>query len=209
MPKPELEEALEALDGVVYWTDLEGVVLGGSPGWNEFAVANAAPGLRLETVVGRNLDEFIHGEDVRRIYRDIHRVVAGMGRKRLTFTYRCDAPGMKREMRMTVGPWKRDGALRGVLYHSQIVYERERPPIALLGMDEALERFRDDGTPSVRMCGFCHAVKMPDRVRWIAVEDYYRLGGPAEVRLNHAVCPPCEQRLNRVVDIRLATGGAG
>lgn len=206
MTKPALEEALEALDGVVYWTDLEGVVLGGSPSWNAFAVANAAPGLRLETVVGRPLQEFVCGDEVRRIYREIHQAVVGQGRKRLAFTYRCDAPDLKREMRMTVGPWRRDGKMRGVLYHSQIIYERERPPIALLGLEEALERFRPDGAPTVRICGFCHAVKLPERTRWIAVEDYYRLGGPAEVRLNHAVCPACERRLNRIVDIRLAGG---
>lgn len=203
MQTPALDEALEALDGVVYWTDVNGVIQGGSPSWNEFALANAAPGLRLETVVGRPMEDFICGEDVRRIYRELRRAVVEERRKRLTFEYRCDAPGVRREMRMSMGPLRRDGAVYGVLYQSQITYERARPPINLLRLEKALDQQRLDGAPTVRVCAFCHAVELPAGMRWVAVEDYYRLGGPEEARLNHAVCPACERRMAGVIDIKM------
>lgn len=196
MPSFASASLLDALDGVAYWTDLDGVIGEvAARGWREAAAGFGAPGLTAASVVGRNLFDMFDGPRVRAVYLDLHRAVASGARPRVTFTCHCDAAETVRQMRMTIGAIVDAGAVRGVLYHSQIVDQRQRPPLSLLARSDALRQIRDDTAPIVTLCGFCQQVQVPGGDVWVEPEDYYRLGGRSEVRLSHGVCPACEHAL--------------
>jgi hypothetical protein len=96
---------------------------------------------------------------------------------------------------MSIGAIRRDGEICGVLYHSQITFEHERPRLDLLTPAEAVKFVRRDVRPIVGICSFCARVRLASDDRWVRPEEYYRRGGESDVRLSHAVCPSCEFQL--------------
>jgi hypothetical protein len=188
-------DTLDALDGVAYWTDAAGVIEGaGARSWAAFTEAAEAD-LPLSSVVGRNLFDVIAGDDVRGVYRTLHDEVLHQRRHRATFAFRCDAPEIKRDMRMTMGPLRRGDEVVGVLYHSQIISARQRPPMHLLSYHDAPVAVAADSRPIVTMCSFCHDLRWPGASEWVAPEVYYQRGGGSDVRLSHGVCEACFDRL--------------
>jgi hypothetical protein len=184
---PVVDSVLDALDGVAYWTDPEGVIRGGGVrNWTAFAVENGAPGLQLGALIGQNLFDHIHGERVRETYRRLARRVLERERPHVNFSYRCDGPLVERQMRMTIGVLMTGGAPVGVLYHSQVMHERTRPWAKPLVV-------RDAGRSTATVCAFCHKVKRGDQ--WSRPRTYYAEGGRSEVALQHDICPSCEAEL--------------
>ena len=67
-----LEELLDAMDGIAYAVDAENrIVAVGRRRWDRFAVENGAPELRADSIIGRNLFEFVSGPELRQAYRDL------------------------------------------------------------------------------------------------------------------------------------------
>lgn len=197
MRSPDTADVLDALAGVSYWTDLEGYLRGGGVrNWNAFAAENGAAEFRLESLIGQNLFDFIQGDAVKEVYRTLHESVVLKRRPKVTFTYQCDSSDLARTMRMSLGPLHEDGAVTGVLYHSQVLTERHRPPLALLDYADAARQLMDDTAPIVGICSFCHLVSIDaTRQEWVPPETYYREGGQSEVRLSHGICPNCTDRI--------------
>lgn len=187
-------QILDALEGVTYLTDLDGVVrVIGRSSWNVFASANDTPELRPEVVVGAPLFDMIAGEEVREAYRAMHRAVVSGARPRACFNFRCDSPDAERWMRMSIGLIRGDRGA-GVLYQSQLLRSELRPSIALFSRELLTEGLMDEASrPILSMCSYCQQVAQgagPER-RWIEATAYYSEGGSSEVRVSHAICPAC------------------
>lgn len=98
--------------------------------WDDFARANDAGGLAIADVVGHHLCDFVSGPATRQVYDAL---IERIGRTRtpIHFTFRCDAPDVRRHMRMDVVG---DGS-ENVRFTSRIVREEPRPAQALLSTD--------------------------------------------------------------------------
>jgi hypothetical protein len=191
---------LDALDGVAYAIDRnERIVAIGESNWNEFATANDGDGVLANDIVGRPLFDFVSGDHIKDAYRRMLTAVLGGERKIAQFRFRCDAPAVRREMRMSVTPLRDAGAVVAALFQSQTVAVEDRPPINLFGLFNRPRRPAVQRT-IVTVCSFCHAVSDEDagngRDRtWVSAETYYRKGGSSDVDVSHGICGGCFRRI--------------
>lgn len=198
----DAQRLLEAIDGVAYLVDAEGIVRAiGTGAWDQFAEANDAAGLTATSVTGRSLFAGMAGARVREICRRLHYDVCVARRPAISYEFRCDAPGVERRMQMSVRPVIGASGVVLALYQSQMLVEAPRLPLGLLSPERRVHSTVDASAfPIVGLCSFCHAVAWPisaaeeDR-NWIGIDDYYRRGGEKNVQVSHGICPACVARL--------------
>ena len=191
-----VEDWLNALDGVAYLVAPDGTIVGvGREDWIEFAHRVGFDHPAPDEVVGRNLFDMIASPEVRGAFAAVHQRVATLAKRALSYDYRCDAPDLERFMKMSVSALTAQGRLLGVLYQSTLLSARDRVPLEFLSdAGAALEEARVSDLPFVTICQFCADVTMKAwDGEWVTPTDYYRHGGPAEVRLSHGICPTCER----------------
>ena len=150
--------------------------------WDRFALANQGTAMASKQVLGRELWQFITGEESLQIYRSLVDRVRGQ-KVAARFYFRCDAPECRRFMSMRIGL----GADRSVYFASRI--ERIEPRSAVSLLDSAIVRDRR----MVTVCSWCKAVKCESR--WLPVEEAVeRLGlfaQPSMPALSHGICESC------------------
>ena len=151
--------------------------------WHEFAAANGAPALTAAAVLGRPLHAFISDSATAHLNRVL--LARARGGSVLTFPFRCDAPGLRREMRMELSPEPR-GRVRCV---------------TTLAAARPVSRPRSPATGAPRlltMCSWCNRIRLGDR--WYEVTD--AVGGarlfvaPAPSEITHGLCRRCEDAMN-------------
>lgn len=159
--------------------------------WLAFARENGASQLTEAAVLGRSLWNFVEGEAIRAVYKDIH-VRLRSERKSAAFTFRCDSPRLKRHMRMTITPGE-DGQLQ---YASHIVWTEPQRMHALLDTD--LQRSK----AFLTVCSCCKkALLEPDS--WLEIEKVSLSVGLLESskapQLRHSICPNCSDLLRHSI----------
>lgn len=170
-----------ARDGTIDWVD---------PAFEDFARENGAPGLG-RSVLGTPIVQHLAGPEVRALYGLLmDRVRAS--RRGVEFPFRCDAPDLRRFMRMRVDP--DDGG--GLMFTShQERTEPRQPPVpgALLAGPER-EAVADE---FIYLCAWCKRIET-QAGGWVEVEDALAQGlldrdvtGP----ISHAACPECTERM--------------
>lgn len=149
--------------------------------WRAFGRENGLPDPDA-VVLGRPLWDFITGTEVRHLYELILGRVRG-GRT-VSFPFRCDAPHLRRHMRMAVAPL----AAGAVRFLCVLLRQEARAPAALL------DPSRRPGEDVLILCSWCKRVAVAPG-EWAEVEDAVaRLGlfEAAELPgLSHGICPPC------------------
>jgi hypothetical protein len=166
-----------------YRVDATDVIVWVNELWLAFARENGAAGLTEDAVLGRSLWDFVSGDEICRLYLEIH------ARVRLTGTavilpFRCDSPTLQRHMRLSV---TREDA-------GQLVYEclvvRTVPQCYLGVLDSEPPR----SNAFLTMCSCCKRALL-EPLGWLALEDVsvrLRLFEAQKVpSLRHAVCPEC------------------
>ena len=155
--------------------------------------------LRSGTIVGRNLFDFIAGGDVAGRYRSWLRSLAADDRGPLTFVFRCDAPGERREMRMAVTRLERCERLEGFLFQSTVLAAEARPPLNVYDAEALVEAEQPDAVPArgpdVQLLPAAALAVTAALERWVEAEEYYRLGGASRVRIVHGICADCDRDL--------------
>jgi hypothetical protein len=189
---------LEAVRDIAYIVDPAGCILAcAAESWRRFAGANGTPRLADPSkVVGALLYDAITGEETRDSYRRFAEVLLERKREAVSFPYRCDAPEIRREMRMTISPIVVRGQAVALLYQSQVLLEQSRPamnifraPLAATGVG---------GLPLLAICSYCKNVRFPagePMGEWIPPERYYQRGGSESVMLSHSICPVCYENI--------------
>lgn len=190
------EDWVNALDGVAYLAGSDGAIIAvGRERWGSLTGQVGAAHIAPDAIVGRSLFDMIDGDDVRNAFEAMHRRVATLARVILTYEYRCDAPGMKMLMKMSISALTSKGRLQGVLYQSTLLSAADRVPLEYLNNSERLrEERRLADLPFVKICQFCAKVTLRAwDGEWVEPTAYYQRGGQNEVRLSHGICPTCEQ----------------
>jgi hypothetical protein len=189
------QQLLDAIWGPTYLVDHTGsILLVGRRHWSRH-VGNAPGQPDPQSLIGRNLFEFISGGDVQALYRQILERIRSDPEHVWELDYRCDSPGMRRELRMTVSAVT-DAPVGHALFSSQVLREGQRPPLSIFEYDKALAALRDPAVPLLMICSMCHRVLAKpghenDAANWVEPEQYYRTGGSAHVSLSHGLCPVC------------------
>lgn len=150
-----------------------------SDSWSVFAMANDAPKL-AQPPVGRAIWDSILGGTTREVYRQLFaRVRQG---RTVTFPYRCDAPGLRRFLRMQLSPSDEDG----IDFDSSTVRTEPRHPIQL-----APGPGRDAGL--VTICSWCKRVAVGRE--WVEVEVAVQrlnlFGATVAGAITHGACTEC------------------
>lgn len=197
----EVDDLVNALDGVAYIVDLNGVIrLVGERGWRDFAVHNGGTHIaNPRDVIGANLLSFVSGENVRQCYEQhLSDLCDFKNAPRSSFPFRCDAPDARREMRMAISPVVLDSRHRGFLFQSILWHEAPRPAMGLFDFANIneLNEMLGDSSPTIVMCSFCERICWPSEsapraTEWIEAEEYYRRGGAEAVGISHGICPEC------------------
>lgn len=186
---------LNAMDGIAYLADAEGRIIEvGQPAWTESLRRYGVDNRGMGPIVGQRLFDLMRGADVQQAYQGIHRAVLKGRRPHVAFEMRCDGPDVRRVLRMSVSALLEPSAPPAVLYQSQLLSATSRPWMSLFDPQRIVDHIRKDGgLPIVKICSFCHRIAWPveEASGWIPAEDYYRLGGPPEMRTSHGVCPHC------------------
>lgn len=185
-----------ALEGCAYIASVDCRIIDcGGTDWERFAAANdGGPEVARERVRGKEIWDFIVGRETQAFYRECMDRLDCADQRAVSFTFRCDSPSFRREMRMSISSICRDGGLIGYLFHSQLIAETERPRVTLMDRNAMLRAFRANGDwPTLQVCSLCLNVRMetPEGDIWCEADQYYRRGGTDQVRLSHGLCPLC------------------
>lgn len=189
------DNLLNALSGLVYVTSRGGELLAfGRRNWDAFACENGGQDIVSGNILGRNLFDFIEGDDVRAVYQSSHATLIEDDLARISFEYRCDAPGLERRMLMSISTVICDGGETVILYQSQILEERVRVPLSILSAENYKVPHRFENQTSI--CSFCAKIGWPvggesTSQEWITADSYYAKGGSSQVGLSHGICPEC------------------
>ena len=120
----EADDVLEALPGLTYVTDADGMLLACSRrAWTRFARRNDGASIAdPEAVLGRSIYTAMKTERTRHVHRRIaDGVLAG---DLVSYRWCCDGPGVQRNMRMTIRALRLSDHRHGLLYHSRTLTVR-------------------------------------------------------------------------------------
>lgn len=196
-----VELLLQAVSGVAYAVDHDGIILGFSRG--PFMPEGDIPALRPRDqglAIGKSLFEIVQGEPVRQGYLQLHRAVWTGATEAVGFSYRCDGPATERHMWMSLSRIAKGSETVAILYQSIIIHELSRPPLPLF----AFELLNAAGTvPADRMvtlCAYCQRVAWPQGTgpgeqEWIEAVEFYQRGGRTDVVVSHGLCEACIERV--------------
>ncbi|NNE00310.1 MAG: hypothetical protein HKN47_23575 [Pirellulaceae bacterium] len=171
-----------------YQLDRSDVVISLNDWWLAFAAENSASDLNRESVIGREIWDFIAGKPTQALYREIHRYVRSTGQS-VTVPFRCDSPSLQRHMQVQI-KLQGDDAL---LYASTLVRAQRQRKLRLL--DAA--RQTDDSI--LTMCSCCKR-SLLEPTGWLDLEHIslrLRLFEKQTVpQLRYTVCPDCQQQIS-------------
>jgi hypothetical protein len=155
--------------------------------WLAFAQENNAAGLTEDSVVGRDLWQFIADEPTRILYREINDHVRAFGNP-IEVPFRCDSPTLQRYMQLTISKQGSDK----LLYESVLI--RAVPQTRLAVLDCQQKR----SNAFLTMCSFCKR-SLIETSGWLAMEDVslnLRMYDKQTVpELRYTVCPDCSNGL--------------
>lgn len=162
MTLPSSAEALlEAIDGVAYVVNGEGLILGLSRGPALAAGGSGSLGpWDSGRAIGKDLFSMMRGAEVRESHQTLHRAVCSGDHLGVGFEYRCDAPETERRMRMSLSLIRIDATPVAVLCQSTILSETPKVPLPLFAADLLAAR----GPASERivtLCADCRKVAWP------------------------------------------------
>lgn len=176
MPTPDAPTpGSQPPDVTVYYLDERDVIVDVNAAWNDFALQNGGI-LLADEVIGEKLLRFVTGEPTRMYINTVLESARTLGRRAVR-PYRCDSPGLKRFMEMSVVP---EAGKRLRLEHRCVRVEQRDPPVAF--------EYRP-GRTAVRCCSICNRIE--HRGQW--AEAAQQITGRSTMRLDVAyeVCSNC------------------
>ena len=160
------QQLLDSMEGIAYLTDANSVILAvGRPRWNAFARDNGGEALTDgRGVIGYSIFDAVAGDRVRAGYEKLFLAILQHRCRSARLLSRCDSPGVRRHLVITMAPVFVRGAIRRMLFQSIAVAELVRPPMDVFDFRAMGERARrDPALPVLGMCSTCQSVRWPSR----------------------------------------------
>jgi hypothetical protein len=166
---------------IVYRVNREDRIEYVNDAWEQFANDNEGDAFASASVLDQSLWNFISDQTTRDIYRSMMR--SARDGSVVNFTFRCDAPALRRELRMHVEARE----AQSVEFRTETVRTEVRESQALL--DPATPRNQE----LLRSCSWCRKVWVEDE--WVevevAVERLQLFHAERLPELTHGICEPC------------------
>ncbi|HUG09835.1 MAG TPA: hypothetical protein VMM36_02420 [Opitutaceae bacterium] len=171
---------------VIYGIDGDDMIVGVSRAWDRFAVANATRELVFGSMIRRRLWDHISDATTVSIYHEVlERVRNGTT---ITLPLRCDAPTLRRWLKLTASPMPSGG----VRFVSRTIRQEVRPYLAIL--DPSLPRSK----ALLTTCGWCRKFHIHGNA-WVEAERAVREMNLFEQttlpQLTHGICPVCVESM--------------
>lgn len=194
------EDLLQAISGVAYVVDRDGIILGFSRGPFLPERGGLSSPQHYDHAIGTSLFSIVQGDEVRNGYRVLHQAVCSGGGEALGFTYRCDAPDIERRMYMSLSRIAHASATTAVLYQSIVISETPRPSMPLFAFEARGTGRSVAADRIVSLCSYCQRVAAPvaeaaAEEEWIEAVEFYRRGGRSDVFVSHGICDACFVRI--------------
>lgn len=164
-----------------YWIDGEDRLSEVDDEWGAFAVENGAPDLASPAILGRPIGSFCSDLTTEGIWRRV--LVRARAGATIDVRIRCDAPTLRRLLRLVVSP---DGDR--VCVRSSPISAEPRPSVALL------EVGRQSTAELLGCCSWCKRWRLPTG-GWVEVEVLVSALGLFEREVlpgvTHGICEDC------------------
>jgi hypothetical protein len=169
---------------MIYCVDLVGNILSIDGPWDEFAAENGGVDLKSKNLIGKNLFSFISSSGVSEAFRTMHHHLNDNPTHRLEFSYRCDSPELRRDMKMVM-----ESTGEGIRYTSSVASTSLLdPPIPIdysTGTNEYL-----------RMCSWCKRFKYPsESEHWNELVRLFDIS-PSNFTISHGICEDCRNKVS-------------
>jgi predicted RNA-binding Zn-ribbon protein involved in translation (DUF1610 family) len=183
LPAQDNEGAAPTL-GMSYTIDASDTIVAVSGAWDEFACNNEGKATVAKQVIGQKLDRFIHGDDTLMFVRTMIMSARTLQRA-VVRPYRCDSPGIKRYMEMTVQPHAM-GMVE--VTHRELRCESMAPKVRMIAAAPAT------GSTVIKRCSMCNRIRVQQH--WSEVDEALAAGQLAAndlstLRVVYGVCPDC------------------
>lgn len=187
------------MESTVYHLDDELRIVEVNEAWNAFARANGAPELAGPACLGQSVLACITDPTTAQLYLRLFEWVRGTGEP-VEVPFRCDAPELRRFMRLRVEAEPRGFRLQARLLRTEI-----RTPASL---EAGARRRPDPPSTVVHMCSWCKSVQVASL--WCEIEDAIRelrlFDHEHSMGITYVICPMC---LSTVEDLVAPGGMAG
>ncbi|MCP4723594.1 MAG: hypothetical protein GY863_01085 [bacterium] len=166
-------------DTILYTVDDNCIILDVIGNWDDFADSNGGKNISKPDIIGRNMLDFIAGEHVKHIYKQMHDIIIRSESKEIAFKYRCDSHLVRRYMSMRI-----KNSNSNSQYISKV--EEEVP------FDNKINIEYDNRTGEiVVMCSFCKGYRFPkDTQEWKPIEHIFE-NTPDVFQISHGICKKC------------------
>ena len=172
----------EVSSKIVYQIDSRDRLIAVDDAWRQFAEENQASDLAGDGILGRSLWDLITDSETRHLFSPMLTKVRKQ-QQPLTLRLRCDAPEIRRYLRLTLTPLPE----QGVEFTSETIRTENRTRVPLLDTN---------GTKTsafLNICGWCKKIEVPGG--WTEVELAIAILGLFDEsplpQLSHAMCPEC------------------
>jgi len=160
--------------------------------WLDFALANGAPELARQWVVGQSLWRYVSGHKVRPLYEALFERIRTHATHLISVPFRCDSPELRRFMQLRLSPLGRGGIeLAGRLLSSE-----PRVP------GEIFVRDRGRSRRTLTACSWCKRLELAGG-RWEHAEQVVAelglFGTDAPATVEHEICPLCVETFRRIL----------
>lgn len=160
---------------IIYEVDEENIITRIDADWKVFAESNGAPELNEANVIGKSLLHFISGNVTKKFWSDLLQHVRTANSPH-TFNYRCDAPNIKRYMKLDILPLTA-GHLRLI---STLLHSKPR------SLQIYFRRVQQRSSRSLVRCSMCN--KVAYNKQWIEGEELNR-GIKTTLEVTYGICP--------------------
>lgn len=172
---------LEKEPDTVYWLDGDDKIIKTSESWDEFAKDNDGDALVGQSVIGVSIWDFIEGNTTCAWMSALFSL-ARLHQKVVERAYRCDSPGIKREMKMILTP-EESGVLK--VEHKVVSVEAMKVPAYF----QAAMDVKTNGV--VIRCSICNRVK--EDGEWIEAAFMQQNDSSEQkpIKVAYGVCGNC------------------
>ncbi|MDF1584358.1 MAG: hypothetical protein P1P78_13760 [Methyloprofundus sp.] len=167
---------------IVYEIDESNIITTVNANWKAFAQANGAPELNDANVIGKPLLDFISGNVTKRFWINLLTHVR-TDNCSYSFCYRCDAPNLKRHMKLDIAPL----GTFNLRITSTLLHAKPRA----LQMD--FKRAQQRSAHSIIRCSLCN--KVVHNKQWIEADELNR-GLKTTLDVTYGVCPVCHANIS-------------
>lgn len=177
--------------GISYTIDKTDTIIAVSSKWDDFAGDNDGEKVLSSNILGRKLDQFIHG-DVTLMFVRTMIMSARTLRRPIYRPYRCDSPKLKRFMEMIVLP-REDGAVE--VLHRELHSEPIANLVHLVAVPAA------SSTAYIKRCSMCNRVLA--KGVWSEIDDAIKakrlqVDAPS-LKVIYGLCPDCISRRGMIL----------